>query len=399
MTSLPPDGRVTLFFFTQSMSVGAANAFAGIWFASQGLSPQQIGIVNAAPVLLLLISGLFIGRLADRAADWRHAIVLGCLASGMFPIGLFFVRDFWGVMLFWTLAVMAQSAVVPIADAAALRMSRRRDSNFGSFRAWGTIGYLLVIFTSGYLLAWSGTGLFLPLFVALGLVRMAASLVLPRFRAGPEVTPSPTGAGTLREVMKPWFLLPVLGWALVYATHLVLNAFQGLLWKDQGLSTDVIGTLIALGALSETVMFFAFKHIGARFRARTLMLLACLVAVVRWTAMAFSPGVEILFGLQLLHALTYALGFLACVNFVADATSETMAAEAQSFLAILEQGLGIAAFVAFGWLAGLWGAQAYFASALIAAGGALLVLVSGRPQDKGFAPQKKDPEPGPNPVS
>jgi PPP family 3-phenylpropionic acid transporter len=135
--------------------------------------------------------------------------------------------------------------------------------------------------------------------------------------------------------MKPWFLLPLVGWSIVYSTHLILNAFQGLLWKQQGIPADIIGLLIALGALSETAMFFAFR----RFAARNLILASAVVSVARWIAMSFSPGVEILFGLQLLHSVTYALGFLGCVNFIANSASEDIAAEAQSFFVVLQQAM------------------------------------------------------------
>src|SRR5690606_26652085 len=46
--------------------------------------------------------------------------------------------------------------------------------------------------------------------------------------------------------------------------------------------------------------------------ARALILCSALVAALRWAAMGLSPGVEILFGLQLLHAITFAMGFMGC---------------------------------------------------------------------------------------
>jgi PPP family 3-phenylpropionic acid transporter len=259
-------------------------------------------------------------------------------------------------------------------------MNRRRGTDFGAIRAWGTIGYMSVILATGYLVVWFGGEIFLPLLVGLALLRGVAALGLPKFRVPMEERAPPTGATHLLQVMKPWFLLPLLGWAMVFATHLILNAFQSLLWKQQGISEDVIGALIALGALSETAMFFASKRFAGRFSARNLILLSAAVSVARWVAMSFSPGVEILFGLQLLHSVTYALGFLGCMHFIANWTSEDIAAEAQSFSVVLQQGMAVLAFTAFGWLAGSWGAQAYLASAAFAALGGLLVWVSLRLQ-------------------
>ena len=77
-----PERRISLFYFTQYMAVGAASVYAGIWFEGQGFSSEQIGVLNAFPVLAVLLLNLVVGRLADRADDWRKAIVIGSTLSG-----------------------------------------------------------------------------------------------------------------------------------------------------------------------------------------------------------------------------------------------------------------------------------------------------------------------------
>jgi MFS transporter, PPP family, 3-phenylpropionic acid transporter len=377
-----PEFRVGAFYSTLFMTGGAATVFAGIWFSGKGLSSEEIGIINSAPVLVMLVLNLVVGRLADRAHDWRQVIAAGSLAAGVIPFGLFFVDGFWGILAVWSLATMAQMAVSPVMDAAAMRMSRRRGSDFGTVRAWGTVGYMAVILATGFLIVRFGATIFLPLFVGLGLLRAVAAFGLPRFRTAPDAQARTAAGGAthLLQVAKPWFLLPLTGWAMVFATHLILNAFQGLLWKEQGISEDVIGVLIALGALSEAAMFFGFRRFAGRYSARNLILVSAAVSAARWLAMSLSPGVDILVALQLLHSLTFALGYLGSVNFIANWTSEDIAAEAQSFSYALQQGMSVIAISGFGWLAGDFGARAYAASAAFAAFGGLLVWISLRLQ-------------------
>lgn len=377
-----PELRATAFYFTLYMSAGAATVFAGIWLKQKGMSSEQIGIINAVPVLVMLVLNLVVGRIADRADDWRQVIVMGALAAGVIPLGLFFVHDFWGILLFWTLAAIPIASIGPVVDAATMRMTRRNGTDYGVVRAWGTVGYMAVIFLTGYLVVWFGPDIFLPLFVGLALLRGLVSLGLPNFRA-PKHQQTPavkTGAGRLLEVMKPWFLLPLIGWSMVFGTHLILNAFAALLWKEQGIPEDVIGPLIALGALSEAAMMFLFARFARRFSARSLILASAIVSALRWVAMGFSPGVEILFGLQLLHSVTFAMGFMGCVHFIANWTSEDIAAEAQSFFQVLQQGMSVVALVAFGWLVGLIGAKAYLVAAAFAGVGGVLVWLSLRMQ-------------------
>jgi MFS transporter, PPP family, 3-phenylpropionic acid transporter len=199
---------------------------------------------------------------------------------------------------------------------------------------------------------------------------------LPQFRAPVGERRATEGATRLRHVLKPWFLLPLIGYAMVFATHMLLSTFQGLLFERQGISLTMIGILIALGALSETAMFFVFGRFATRFRPRHMILLSAVVTVGRWIAMGFAPGLPVLIGLQLLHGITFALGFMACVGFITKHTSEDIAAEAQGFFSALQLGMSVLALAGFGQLADTYGAHAYFASAAFAALGGLAVWAS-----------------------
>ena len=375
-----PERRISLYYFTQYMNGGTASVYAGIWFAGQGFSSQQIGWLNAFPILAVLLLNLVIGRLADRARDWRQAIILGTTAAGIIPFGLFFSHGFWPILLVWTLGNLTQAVIQPVMDAATLRLALRRGSDFGFLRAWGTVGYMVAILATGYLSTLYGASAFVPLFAGLALLRSFAAFGLPNFRAQDAGTRIAKGATRLMQVMRPWFLAPLLGWAMVFGSLLILNAFQGLLWTRQGLRPDMIAGLIGLGALSEAVAFFAFRRFAAHYPARILMLVSALVSLFRWVVMATSPGVMVLAGLQLLHGICFSLGFLGCLRFIANWTSEDIAAEAQGFFTMLQQAMAVVAILTFGFLTTRFGPMAYLGSAALAALGAALIWLSLRMQ-------------------
>ena len=377
---LTPELRTTAFYFTYFMGPGAAVMFLPIWLSEKGITTEQIGIINAVPVFVILALNLIVGRVADRARDWRQVIVIGALIAGIVPIGLFFVNEFWGILLFWTLAGLPGGAIGPVLDAATMRMTRRNGTDFGTIRAWGTVGYMLFNGLTGFLVVWYGSDIFVPLFVGLALLRAAVSLQLPGFRAPADhvtVAAARPVAGKLREIVtKPWFILPLIGFAIIFGTHIILNAFASLLWKEQGISEDIIGPLIALGAAAEAGMMFLWKRLGGRVSARHMILLSALTSVLRWAAMAFSPPVWVLLLLQLTHGVTFALGYLGCVHFIANWTSEDIAAETQSLFQVLQQVMSVVALVGFGWLIGIYGAHAYLFASLAAVIGALCIWLS-----------------------
>lgn len=377
---LTPELRTTAFYFTYFMGPGAAVMFLPIWLSEKGITTEQIGLINAVPVFVILALNLIVGRVADRASDWRQVIVIGALIAGIVPIGLFFVNEFWGILLFWTLAGLPGGAVGPVLDAATMRMTRRNGTDFGTIRAWGTVGYMLFNAITGFLVVWFGSDIFVPLFVGLALLRAAVSLQLPAFRAPPgqpTVAAIRPAAGKLAEIVtKPWFALPLIGFAIIFGTHIILNAFSSLLWKEQGISEDIIGPLIALGAAAEAGMMFIWKRFGGKVSARQMILFSAITSVLRWAAMAFSPPVWVLVLLQLTHGITFALGYLGCVHFIANWTSEDIAAETQSLFTVLQQVTSVIALVGFGWLIGLYSAHAYLFASLAAAIGAFCIWLS-----------------------
>ena len=374
---LTPEQRTTAFYFTYFMGPGAAVVFLPIWLSEKGISTEQIGLINAVPVLIILLLNLVVGRLADKASDWRQVIVIGALIAGIVPIGLLFVNEFWGILLFWTLCSLPGGAIGPVLDAATMRMTRRNGSDFGTIRAWGTVGYMLFNALTGFLVVWFGSAIFVPLFVGLALLRAAVSLQLPAFRAPPgqpTIAAALPTAGKLAEIIvQPWFFLPLVGFAMVFGTHIFLNGFGALLWKEQGISENVIGPLIALGSASEAGMMFLWRRFGGRLSARHMILISAGVSVLRWIAMAFAPPVPVLVALQLTHGITFAIGYLGCVHFIANWTSEDIAAETQSLFTVLQQAMSVIALVSFGWVIGLVGNQAYLIAALVAFAGAICI--------------------------
>lgn len=375
-----PEFRATVYYFIQFMSGAVVTVYGGIWFAEQGLTASEIGILNALPVLIMLVLNVVVGRIADKANDWRTVIVIGGVLAGVLPIALFFVSGFWGILIVWTLLCLPAAAVGPVMDAATIRMTRRRGSQFGPIRAWGTVGYMVMLVVVGFIINWLGGGIFLPMFVALSLLRTVTAFQLPRFR-GPEnaETQQQQHAGAarrLRDAMQPFFILPLIGFSLVIATHNMQNAFQALLWQEQGFSADVIGPLLAVAAIAEATLMFTFGPIARRFPARTLILVSAAGAVIRWILMAFEPGIGFLIPLQFFHAVTFALGYMGCMHFITNWTSDDIAAEAQGFFVMLQQSMNVITLAGFGWLIGAIGSKAWFVAAAFALVGAAMIAAS-----------------------
>ncbi len=365
---ISPELRASAFHFTVFGPTGVTSAYFAIWLSGKGITPDQIGIINALPVLLLLLASMLIGRLADRASDWRVMIAILALIGGIAAFGFLFVSEFWGALLVFALCSMPAGAMVPVVDAATLRMTERRGTDFGFVRAWGTVGYTLSAALTGVLIGWLGAVVFVPLFIGLSVLRAGLAFQLPRFRAPAHVqAPATKREGvTLASLMRPWFLLPCIAYALVQSTHFFLGAMGVLVWKLDGIGDGWMGSLIAVSAAGEALMMFLWRRIGTHMSARTMLIIAGLVAALRWAAMATSPSLPVLFVLQALHAITFPFSYFGIMHFIANWAPEDIAAEAQSFSSMLTQGFAVVTLLVFGWLVGMMGAHAYFVAAAMA---------------------------------
>jgi PPP family 3-phenylpropionic acid transporter len=285
---------------------------------------------------------------------------------------------------------MPAFALVPVIDAATLRMTQRRGTDFSAVRAWGTVGFMLSTLCSGPLIAWLGDGAFVPVFVATALLRAVLAFQLPQFRSGEDRTASRKGASRLREVLKPWFLMGLLGLAILYSTHGVIGAFAAVLWTEQGIPQGLIGPLTATMAAAEAAMMFVWSRLKLKVSARHIIIFACLVAAFRWTAMAFSPPIWALFALQLLHSITFAMGYLGGIYFIANWTSDDIAAEAQGFSYVLQQAMSVVVILAMGWFVAAFGPMAWLFIGAYSVLGALCVVLSLRLQPPSAHPITSD---------
>jgi PPP family 3-phenylpropionic acid transporter len=92
--------------------------------------------------------------------------------------------------------------------------------------------------------------------------------------------------------------------------------------------------------------------------------------VARWTALAFSPPLWLLFPLQTLHAFSFAATFLAVLQLVERLSTPTNASAAQTISSALSGGvLSGLATLASGWLFDRTGGLGYLSMAAMSAAG------------------------------
>jgi len=318
---------------------------------------------------------VLLGRWADRLHDWRTAIILCSITVSGAVALLLFTQNEWVVFFVWTLSGFLLISTGPIMDAAALDLTHRRGSDYARLRAVGSAGFIVGIVAAGALYDVIGIQWLVWLMFAGALVRTGAAIALPRFRDGTADRTAPQQQA-IREFLQPGILLVLFGAALINASHGFVNVFAILHWTTVGISTTMASILWTISVAAEIGLMWGFRRLAESVSARKCLLWAAIVSAIRWYATGTDPNILVLIVLQSLHSITFALMFLASVNFIARRVEPKYAAQAQSISAMMVTFCMAISTWLSGWLYGIAGGQGYWAMAVMAIVGGILVALS-----------------------
>ena len=404
-----PDARLSLFYALNFGGIGIALPYLALWLEGRGVDAATIGAIAASPSFAMLATTLAFGTLADRLADWRTAIVAGSWATFAAYALLFAVDTATGIWIVWTLGGLLMMGMVPIADGATLSLTRRRGTAFGPIRAMGSVGFIAGLGAGGVLMERFGSAAFVPVLVGAALARALTALALPRFGRASAVASSPAAlppvprnavvpgaiaaapAAPVTAILRhPGFLAVLFGSALINASHAFLYTFGLLHWTRTGLSESTGSLLWTVSVVAEVALLWRFADIARRVSARRCLLFAGAVAAMRWLATGTDPALPVLFALQVLHAITFGLGFIATASFIARRVDDAIAARAQALAATLTTGCMAMMMLTSGGLYERFAGRGYAAMAIVCLVGTALIAASFRTdlEDRPEAPSR-----------
>jgi len=345
---------------------GASIPFFGAWLAFKGLSPQEIGSVLSAGMLLRILVLPATGIVADARNDRRGmmlflALVMtlgfGTLTRASLPVL---------ILLAAVPANLAVGAANPLLESVSVRMANRFGFDYGHVRVWASGVFVIGNMASGVLVSIYGLAVIPVWLVVAGALNAAAAYALPRAPAGQARGHLFSRLGsTLAEahelVRSRVFLIFLLAASFDQGSHAFFYAYGGLHWLQLGYSGGLVGFIAPLGVIAEIgFMSFSlpiFKAVGAV----RLLMLGAIACVLRWTILATDPPLVFVIFAQILHGGTFALAHLGAMYFILKSVPPRLSATAQSLYALCSAGLamGIATY-ASGPLYAAYGGRAYF---------------------------------------
>ena len=112
------------------------------------------------------------------------------------------------------------------------------------------------------------------------------------------------------------------------------------------MTESVASLAIGIGVVVEIALMWWFRSLTQNVSARTCLLVAAACGTLRWSLLASTVSLPVIFTAQALHGVTFGVTFLACVNFISRRVPEHAGARGQSLLATLTTAcMAIATFI------------------------------------------------------
>ncbi len=344
------------------------------YFGEQGYSAVQIGwLMNIGPFMAMFAQPVW-GIISDRYRTLKRIIVLLWGLTIVSSLGLFFQDSFAAAFLFVLLLYFFMYPAVPLIDNLIVKSVHGSGKSYGSVRLWGSIGFCVVALTSGYALeSIGGVDSIKYLFWGLWIIPF---LLIARLREDPSPNHRPMQFKDLTILYRNrrllWFLLLVL---VVSIPHRMNDVMISLVLIDLGATAKGLGMAWFFAAASEIPTFALLGRYLYRYNEMTIMLLAALLYTVRWFVVGAVENPNILIALQASHSITFAVFWIAAIQYLVRLVPEEFGSTGQAILSSIFLGLaGIVGGIGGGWIMDVWGkAYLYNTGAAICLLGALLM--------------------------
>jgi len=331
--------RYSLFYFWYYAGLGAFSPYFSSFVHALGHSGYVLGFVMAMWYGSRVLGPPAWTALIARTTRPGRWLLFATVASLLACAGFTTFHTALGLCAVMLLFGFAVNPLLPQFEAMTLAALGEHDRiDYGHVRLWGSIGFLLVASSYGWVLGRIGAvywaWLMLPLYAALVLA------ALPHRNAQPpqDERPHPDLRALLHRPGIPRFLLVALLMQMGFGAFYV---FYTLHLQAAGHSGLVIGLLWGSGVLSEIAMFWWAPRLFARYGAHPLLSFCLAVTVLRWAVTALFPAnVALMLAMQLLHAFSFAVFQSCCMRQMAHSYPGRDAVAGQSLLYSLSSGVG-----------------------------------------------------------
>lgn len=349
---------LTFFYFSTN---AVLLPFLPLFFEERGYSTFQIGLLMMIGPFVSIFFQPMWGYASDRWKKSKLILYIMWGASVAATVFLFETQGFALAFLFALLLYFFINPSSPLLDSLIIKTTQAHGVPYGNVRMFGSLGFTSVAFASGWLLMLAGGVerihyIYLMLWIV-PFILLAFLKDDPNGPAAPRITLASLRVVALNRQFL-WFLFLVI---VITIPHRMNDSLFTLYLAESGGTSTMIGMAWAIAALSEVPTFALLGRYLHRFHELALLGIVSLLYSLRWLAYALADDPVLLMFLQAAHSITYAVFWMAAVQYTVRLIPPEWRSTGQSLLSAAFLGLaGLLGGMIGGWIDGRWGGAAMY---------------------------------------
>lgn len=298
--------------------------FINLFYVSLGLSGKQIGTIGSVSATVgLIVSPILVTEVKKRPQArgiLQASLMLGAIAY--FLLGQ--QAAFFPIILIVFLQALVGAGIMPTSDAMAVHVSAEAGTGYGSVRAWASVGWIITVLTSGWLIERNG---FEAGFLGVSLMWLTAALVTlliqPRYFVSPNYAEQ--GKSNLRTALKHIGRdRTLLGYAIAVIFMGFLNngvlQFENVFLSQLGASKQLISVAGILSAVVELpFMVYADRYIR-RVGAHRVLVFAVTMTLFQRAAILVLPSIATIMIVRFIGGVAFSFLTIASVFLISSRT-------------------------------------------------------------------------------
>jgi len=299
--------------------------FINLFYISLGLSGKQIGTIGSVSATVgLIVSPIIVTEIKKRPQArgiLQASLMLGAIAY--FLLGQ--QTAFFPIILIVFLQALVGAGIMPTSDAMAVHVSEEAGTGYGSVRAWASVGWIITVLTSGWLIERKG---FEAGFLGVSLMWLSGALVTlliqPRYFVSPNYTEQQKSnlRTALKHISRDRTLV---GYAIAVICMGFLNngvlQFENVFLSQLGASKQLISIAGILSAVVELpFMVYADRYIR-RVGAHRVLLFAVTMIFFQRAAVLLFPSIATIMIVRFIGGVAFSFLTIGAVFLISSRTT------------------------------------------------------------------------------
>jgi len=341
--------KLSVMMFLEFFIWGAWYVTVGNYILAQGWEDAgtTIGNVYTLMPIAAVISPFFVGLIADRFFPTEKVLAVLFLLGGGIMLAVPVVGDtpekLIGLLALYTLCY---APTLALTNSLAFHHVTNPERQFPLIRVFGTIGWIVAGVLVSKLLGGDESGLMFQVTgwasIALGIFSFALPHTPPAAAGQAPSMGDLMGFGTIKLLANPRFAVFMIASCLICIPLAAYYAFAPVYVNAMGIENP--GFVMGFGQWAEVVFMLVMPLFFARLGVKWMLGVGMLAWVLRYVLFSFGAPDQVewmILGGILLHGICYDFFFVTGQIYVDQAAPKEIRAQAQGFLVLMTQGLGL----------------------------------------------------------